>query len=102
MFANGRVFTGDGRVIDPIAKTIVGRLQGFPSASSPIIAANSGQRILGVHGPLLFAADVATLRSLGSVHITGLGDGAAFMALWGTDGVAFQSNERIWFARTTF
>ena len=95
LYLNGRLYSTSGAVYDPVARAQVPRLPGYPSGVSSIAANADG------HTLYTFSSDRRSVAAFDLVHGTFIGEVAIpgpsaigqQLVRWGTDGVAFISNE---------
>jgi hypothetical protein len=116
-FNAGRIYASGGFVIDPVSRTLVGRLQStlltIDSLVKPDSLLNRVFTVQGTYsGPAtLLAFDMSTLQSTGSMLVEGNINGIClteppFIAVasfirWGADGVAFRTSGcQVGFAHT--
>jgi len=116
-FDAGRIYAGDGQVIDPVSRTLVGTFPlvtvlGVPALVKPD---SSLGRVFVVSGELgilplsVQAFNISTFQLTGSMPVEGLTGVPPVFGLpavsslirWGTDGVAFRTGVQVTFARTS-
>ncbi|MCA1566811.1 MAG: hypothetical protein LC803_14435 [Acidobacteria bacterium] len=95
-FAGGRLYSGGGRVVDPEAKTLLGR---FNSGGTAFLVdqtlgrafyLSSGSSGTGT-SVVLTAYDINTFLPLGSVTLPGVLGTPTGLVRWGTNGLAFTT-----------
>ena len=96
-FSNGLLYSGQGRVVDPEAKTLVGTFQQVFSNSMAVDDAN--HRVFFVSGNgggsniTLQAFDSNTFLLVGSVSIPGNFSSPSSLVRWGANGLAFTTTQ---------
>jgi len=97
-FHNGLIYTTTGRVIDPVARTVVGNLDpslGFGALVEPD-ATKARVFTLAFDGALstwmIRAYDASTLQSLGIEIVSGISGDPGTLLRWGDKGLAFRTS----------
>ncbi|MDT5063129.1 MAG: hypothetical protein QOH63_3588, partial [Acidobacteriota bacterium] len=94
-FANGRLYSSAGRVVDPEAQQLVGTFRGnlgqavavdFALGRAFFLADNFGGT-----GEILTAYDINTFLPIGSVTLTGVSGTPTSLVRWGTNGLALRT-----------
>jgi hypothetical protein len=110
--ASGRLYLSDGMVIDPATSTTApaGRCT-FDSSAMRVVRpdpANNRVFFLSVTsliGPApssrLWACNVTTFGTAGSITVPGVAGGTGRLARWGTDGLAFPAADQLVIVRTS-
>jgi Calx-beta domain len=93
-FSNGRLYSGQGRVADPEAKTLVGTFQSVFSNSMVVDDANHRVFFVSSNGGsniTLQAFDSNTFLLVGSILIPGNFSSPSSLLRWGANGLAFTT-----------
>jgi hypothetical protein len=109
--ASGRLYLGDGMVIDPATSTSTpaGRCTFDVSATRVVRPDVSNNRIffLSVTNLLgaapasrLWACNATTFGAAGSITVPGVAGGTGRLVRWGTDGLAFPAADQLVLVRT--
>jgi hypothetical protein len=95
-FDGGLIYSTTGRVIDPVARVLVGTFAGIDFGALVRPDSASG-RIFFLNGnATLLVFDPTTFLPLGSLNIPGVSGRATSLIRWGSDGLAFRtSNNQI-------
>jgi uncharacterized repeat protein (TIGR01451 family) len=102
-FAAGRLYTAGGRVIDPVAQTVITNLP----YSGLVCPDSAGGKIFylttsGSTGTL-HSIDITNFVQTGTVTISNISGSPSSLIRWGTDGLAFRtSGSQLFLIRTTF
>jgi sugar lactone lactonase YvrE len=98
-FDNGLVYNSWGQVIDPNSKSLVGTFTGLSSNSfNPLVAPDSANNRVyflnnqGSTGFQLRAYEINTFRLIGTANISGVSGSPTSLVRWGTNGLAFRTN----------
>jgi hypothetical protein len=96
-FDGGLIYSTTGRVIDPVARVLVGTFPGIdfgavvqPDSASGRVFFLKGNEFDPVRTLLVF--DPGTFLLLGSLDIPGVSGRATSLIRWGTDGLAFRTS----------
>jgi sugar lactone lactonase YvrE len=95
-FSNGLLYSGQGRVVDPEAKTLVGTFQQSFSNSMAVDDANHRVFFVSSNGGgnlNLQAFDSNTFLLVGSVSIPGNFSSPSSLVRWGANGLAFTTTQ---------
>jgi len=95
-FSNGLLYSGQGRVADPEAKTLLGTFQQVFSNSMAVDDANHRVFFVGSNGGgniTLQAFDSNTFLLVGSVSIPGNFSSPSSLVRWGANGLAFTTTQ---------
>ena len=95
-FSNGLLYSGQGRVVDPEAKTLIGTFQQTFSNSMAVDDANHRVFFVGSNGNgniTLQAFDSNTFLLIGSVTIPGNFSSPFSLVRWGATGLAFTTTQ---------
>ena len=87
-YDNGRIYTTNGRVIDPAKGMLLGTFNG---GSGEVEPDSSVGRTFFINGNVLTAYDQETFLPLGSIKISGLSGSPMNLIRWGDDGLAFAT-----------
>lgn len=93
-FANGRLYSGSGRVVDPEAGTVVGTFQGTGFAQTMAVDAVNNRVFYAVSNGsnvVVTGFDANTFLSVGSITLPGINGNPASLVRWGTNGLAFTT-----------
>jgi trimeric autotransporter adhesin len=106
-FDNGRIYSTSGRVIDPEALTLLGTYALSSTTNVQVRPDSSaGRTFFLVPGSTsgtvaLQAFDQNTFGNLGSEGITNLSGTAQSFIRWGTDGLAFRTDDQVFLFRSS-
>jgi hypothetical protein len=95
-FSNGLLYSGQGRVADPEAKTLVGTFQSVSSNSMVVDDANHRVFFVSSNGGsniTLQAFDSNTFLLVGSMVISGSFSNPSSLVRWGANGLAFTTTQ---------
>jgi hypothetical protein len=93
-FANGRLYSGSGRIVDPEAGTVIGTFQGMGFAPTITVdAVNNRAFYAASNGSsvVVTAFDTNTFLSVGSVTVPGITESVTSLVRWGVNGLAFTT-----------
>jgi uncharacterized repeat protein (TIGR01451 family) len=99
-YVGGRVYLGSGQVLDPKSLQVIGVYPDLPPGSAqigltaPDLATGRVFFMPAVSTALaLYAYDLQTFRRIGSLEIPGVDGGADRLVRWGSDGIAFRTDQ---------
>lgn len=96
--ANGLIFYGDGSVLDPETRQVVGKFPELSGAICPDPETGTVYTISGEKNDFTFTRyDLATYRKLDSIPLSRVGasDRAENLIVCGTDSLAFRAGDRV-------
>ncbi|MBW3623672.1 MAG: DUF11 domain-containing protein, partial [Armatimonadetes bacterium] len=92
--ADGRLYTTQGKIIDPEARIVIGTLAG---ASGPVLPDPEKRRVYHLSGSgaatKLLAYDLDTLILVGSLNLPDAMGSTGSLIRWGEDGLAFRTSQ---------
>jgi len=111
-FANGRIYTATGQIIDPETKKLLGTFPGavgsnvflHPRDNAFVIDTAAGRAYyLTTEGgvPTLKAFDLNTFELVGSATLPGITGMPTATARWGTNGIAFRTDAGLYLVQTS-
>ena len=90
-FGDGFIFTTEGRMIDPLARTVV-RTFALPSMFGNLVVSEpSLNRVFYMSGNTIRAFDTGSGTEVGSAAVNGTTGEATRLIRWGTQGLAFRT-----------
>ncbi len=96
---NGRVFTDNGQVVDPETQRILGRFPNTTWGTRPLPDAGTN-RVFFLNGSHITSDDYTTYVTLDSMDVPEVKGGTNNLIRWGTDGLAFRSDQQVTLVRS--
>jgi len=87
-FLEGRLYTASGRVVDPLANTIVGT---FASSGSSIAVDTVTRKAFILSSGSIRVFNIDTFRELGTINFPNTSSSYSSLARWGSNGLAFRA-----------
>ncbi|MGH7073789.1 MAG: hypothetical protein ACREFD_06245, partial [Stellaceae bacterium] len=98
--SGGLLVSSGGYVGNPAADSIFGHINGFNNRYAAVVLSSDSTRAYDVQSGRIVAGDVSTFQTLGAVPVPGVQSDPISIVRWGTHGLAFQADERLWFVES--